>query len=98
MITETSEKVIESLIVLLESGIGYQIRFFGDAIIMYQLEDGRFSVNRQHYNAETRVTTWEFEELFQDARKAVEFFERKRQEYQIGFDIEYKLNKEADLI
>ena len=98
MITETSEKVIESLIVLLESGIGYQITFFGNALTMYELEDGRFSVNRQHYNSETRVTTWEFEELFEDAREAVEFFERKRQEYQLGFDIEYKLNKEAGLI
>lgn len=97
MLIENDEKVIEALVTLLESNIGYGIDLFG-LLSLYQLEDGRFSVNRFVYDSETREFLHDFEELFENARQAVEFFEKKRQEYEVGFDIESKLNKETGLI
>ena len=94
MTVERDEKVIAALVTLLESNVGYQVGFFGGMLDMYQLEDGRFVVNRKHYDSESRVTTWEYEEIFEDAREATEFFEQKRREHELGFDIEGKLYRE----
>ncbi len=94
MIIERDEKVINALETLLESNVGYQIGFFGGMLAVYQLEDGRFVVNRKDYNSESRVTTWAYEEIFENARDAAEFFEQKRREHELGFDIEGELYRE----
>lgn len=91
MLIERDEKVINALVILLESNVGYGINMFGDMLQLYQLEDLRFAVNRYNQDPESRKTKWVFEELFDDAREAVEFFEQKRREYELGFDIEGEL-------
>ena len=62
---------------------------------LYQLHDQRFAVVRYEYDAEdTSKSKWIYEELFDDAREAVEFFEQKRREYELGDDIEAALFRE----
>lgn len=95
MIIKQDEKVINSLVTLLESNVGYEISFCNNLLQLYQLEDLRFAVNRYEYDAENpSKSRWIYEELFDDAREAVEFFEQKRREYKLGFDIEGALHKE----
>lgn len=97
MIIERNETVINALVNLLESNVGYQISLVG-LLQLYQLEDMRFAVNRYEHNAENPGRDkWIYEELFDDAREAVEFFEQKRREYELGFDIEAALFKEGEL-
>ena len=90
---EGNKKITDALITLLESGSGYKISFFGGLLSLRQLEDGRFSVNRIDLDAETGKENWIFEEIFVDAREAAKFFERKRREYRLGFEIERELNQ-----
>ena len=91
---ERDEKVIDALVTLLESNVGYQIDFFGGLLSLYQLEDLRFSVNRYEHDAKSGRNKWIFEEIFENARDAVEFFEQKRRECELGFDIEGALYRE----
>lgn len=93
MVVAQDQKVIDALVTLLESNAGYQIGFFGGLLSLSQGEAGRFTVNRIEYDAETRISNWIFEETFGDPREAAEWFERKRREYQLGFDIERELNQ-----
>ena len=88
MLIERDEKVIDALVILLESNVGYGISLFADLLKLYQLEDLRFAVNRYEHDTESHKSKWVYEELFNDAREAVEFFEQKRREYELGFDIE----------
>ncbi len=96
MMIERNEKVINALVNILESKVGYQISLFG-LLKIYQLEDMRFAVNHYEYDAEGHQFNWVYEELFEDAREAVEFFEQKRREYELGFDIEGALFREEEL-
>jgi hypothetical protein len=79
---EPNEKIIDALVTLLESNVGYEITFFGRMLSIYQHEDGRFVVNGDKILQE---------EVFDNAHEAVEFFEQKRREHEIGFDIEDEL-------
>ena len=97
MLIERDEKVINALVILLESNVGYQVSMFSDLLQLYQLEDLRFAVNRYEYDAESRKSKWVYEELFDVAREAVEFFEQKRREYELGFDIEGALFKQDEM-
>jgi hypothetical protein len=97
MLIERDEKVINALVILLESNVGYQINMVSDLLQLYQLEDLRFAVNRYEYDTESRKTKWVYEELFNDAREAVEFFEQKHREYELGFDIEEALFRQDEL-
>lgn len=95
MIIKRDEKVINALVFLLETNIGYGISLFG-LLDLYQLEDQRFAVNRHAQDVESSGgNKWIYEEIFEDVREAVEFFEQKRREYELGFDIEAALSKEA---
>lgn len=95
---ERDEKVINALVTILESNIGYQINLAGGLLRLYQLHDLRFAVNRYEYNPENpERDKWVYEELFDDARQAVEFFEQKRREYELGDDIEAALMRENQL-
>lgn len=85
---EIDEEIITAMVTLLKSKVGYGIDLFGGMLSVYELEDGRFSVKREGYSAETRKFNFEYEELFDDARTAAEFFERKRREHKLGFDFE----------
>ena len=97
MLIERDEKVINALVVLLESNVGYGISMYSDLLQLYQLEDLRFAVNRYEHNPESRKSKWVYEELFDDAREAVEFFEQKRREYELGFDIEGALFRQDEM-
>ena len=95
---ERDEKVINSLVTILESNVGYQISMYSDLLQLYQLEDLRFAVNRYNYNPdEPSRFKWIYEELFDDAREAVDFFEQERRKYELGFDIEGALFREEEL-
>jgi hypothetical protein len=97
LMIERNETVINALVNLLESNVGYQISLFG-LLELYQLEDKRFAVNRYEHDTENQSKDkWIYEELFDDAREAVEFFEQKRREYELGFDIEGALFKQDEL-
>ena len=93
MVIERDEKVINALETLLESNVGYQISFFGGMLAVYQLEDGRFVVNRKDW-VKNIGDQYHYEEIFENAREAVEFFELKRREHEFGFDIEAALYRE----
>ena len=93
MTVERDEKIINALETLLGSNIGYEISFFGGMLAVYQLEDGRFVVNRKDWVKDIG-DQYHYEETFENAREAVEFFELKRREHEFGFDIEAVLYRE----
>ena len=93
LIIERDEKVINALKTLLESNVGYEIVFYGGMLALYQLEDGRFVVNRKDWVKDIGDQYF-YEETFENAREAVEFFELKRREHEFGFDIEGALYRE----
>jgi len=94
---DRDEKVVEALVTLLESNVGYSISLF-ESLQLHQLEDMKFAVNRYEHNpAKPGKVKWIYEKLFEDAREAVEFFEQERRKYELGFDIEGALFREEQL-
>jgi hypothetical protein len=92
------EKVMEAMVTILESNVGYQISLVSDLLQLYQLHDLRFAVNRYEYDPENpSKSKWIYEELFDNARDAVEFFEQKRREYELGDDIAEALMREDEI-
>ncbi len=83
-------KILEAIVILLQSNVSYGIEFFGFILHIMQLEDLTFAVSHQKYNTETRKSDFDFENIFTDAKKATEFFLQKRREYELGYDFEIK--------
>lgn len=95
---ELDEKVMEAMTTILESGVGYQISLDVDWLQLYQLHDLRFAVVRHKYDPENpSISKWVYEELFDDAREAVEFFEQERRKYELGDDIAAALFRESEI-
>ncbi len=67
----------------------YSIGLF-DLLTLYQLEDGRFAVNR--YTTNARQSNGDFfhveGKIYENAREAVKTFELWRRKYELGFDFE----------
>ena len=87
---EQDQKIIDALVMLLDSDVGYEISFYGGMFSTYELEDGRFVVNRKDW-IKDYGDKYLYEEIFDNAREAAEFFEQKRREHEFGFDIEREL-------
>lgn len=89
------EKILNAIVTLLESNVGYGIEFFG-VLTLNQLEDLSYAVSHKKYEAETRVYVFDFEEIFIDAKEAAEFFLQKRREYELGYDFEVESTSESN--
>ncbi len=96
VIFHDDEKILQAIVTLLESNVGYGIEFFGFRLLIRQLEDLTFAVSHQKYNPETRQDIFDFEKIFVDVQEATNFFLQKRLEYEIGYDFEIEENQ-ADL-
>jgi len=90
--TEREKQIINALVILLDSNVGYEIGFFRGMLSTYQLEDGRFVVNRKDY-IPNQGDKYLYEEIFDSSLEAAEFFEKKRREHELGFDFERELNQ-----
>lgn len=95
---ERNKKVEDALVTLLESNVGYNVDLFC-FLTLRHLEDGTFAVSRHEYDeAHPSQLRFMYEEIFEDARKAVEFFEEKRREYELGYDFEREgFEREIDI-
>ena len=77
---QTGSEITDAMVTLLEGGAGYGIYVQGlDVHLnMYQLPDKRFIVGVMRHNAETNSTDYLFDEIYDEASKAVAFFETMR--------------------
>lgn len=85
---EVNQKIVEAMVTLLESGIGYSVSLVPELVVR-PLHDGTFAVEREQYDEKSKNFHHVYEKIFQHPRAAVEFFEQERIKYELGDDFEH---------
>jgi hypothetical protein len=80
-----------AMMTLLTSDVGYGICLFVDTLLVWPVADGSFAVSEANFDGEELS-----ERVFAPAAEAIEHFEERRRQRQLGWDFERVASKDDE--